>query len=52
MIHHIGAWVLEEGFLFSRPLPAEAFASLLAASGRNLPMAPAIAEPVALRPDA
>jgi len=41
-----------QGFLFSRPLPAEAFASLLAAPGRNLPLAAATAEPVALRPDA
>ena len=41
-----------QGFLFSRPLSAEAFASLLAAPERNLPLAPAIAEPVALRPDA
>ncbi|MFM7394391.1 MAG: hypothetical protein ACKO22_08540 [Cyanobium sp.] len=41
-----------QGLLFSRPLSAEAFASLLAAPGRNLPLAAATAEPVALRPDA
>ena len=41
-----------QGLLFSRPLSAEAFASLLAEPGLSLPLAPAIAEPVALRPDA
>jgi len=40
------------GWVFQRTLSAEAFASLLAAPERNLPLAAAIAEPVALRPDA
>ncbi|MCS5699315.1 EAL domain-containing protein [Cyanobium sp. FGCU-52] len=41
-----------QGFLFSRPLSAEAFATLLSQPDRRLPLAAAPAEPVALGPDA